>query len=91
MWMGFRAAFAAFVVGGVMTKPEIEMLKTCEVYRSRWMAVREDAIRRADGSEGIYSVVEKPDFVVIAVIEAGFVHLVEQYRYLVSGRYWELP
>ena len=43
-------------------------------------------------SEGIYSVVEKLDFVVIVPVEEdGSVHLVEQYRYPVRGRYWELP
>ena len=55
------------------------------------MRVREDTIRRRDGSTGIYSVVERPDFVVIvAVDDDGRVHLVEQYRYPVKGRYWEL-
>jgi ADP-ribose pyrophosphatase len=61
------------------------------VYENRWMRVREDAIRRRDGSAGIYGVVEKPDFVVIAAVEGGSVHLVEQYRYPARGRYWELP
>ena len=47
---------------------------------------------RRDGSTGIYRVVEKPDFVVIVPVEDdGQVHLVEQYRYPVKGRYWELP
>ena len=56
------------------------------------MRVREDTIRRRDGSIGIYGVVEKPDFVVIVPIEDdGRLHLVEQYRYPVEGRYWELP
>jgi len=36
-------------------------------------------------------VVEKADFVVVAAIENGCIHLVEQYRYPVRGRYWELP
>jgi ADP-ribose pyrophosphatase len=61
------------------------------VYENRWMRVREDAIRRRDGSAGLYGVIEKPDFVVIAAVEAGLIHLVEQYRYPVQGRYWELP
>ncbi|WP_370674727.1 NUDIX domain-containing protein [Pleomorphomonas sp. PLEO] len=63
------------------------------VYENRWMRVREDAIERPDGSHGIYGVVEKPDFVAIAAIDRvrGFIHLVEQYRYPVAGRYWELP
>lgn len=61
------------------------------VYEIRWMRVREDAITRPDGSAGIYGVVEKADFVVIAAIDDGHIHLVEQYRYPVQGRYWELP
>ena len=56
------------------------------------MRVREDAIRRQDGSQGIYGVVEKFDFVVIAPVEDdGSVHLVERYRYPVGARFWEFP
>lgn len=44
---------------------EIRALTTRVVYANRWMTVREDGVRRADGSEGIYGVVEKPDFAVI--------------------------
>ena len=70
----------------------IETTSTRLVYENRWMRVREDTIRRRDGSIGIYGVVEKPDFVVIVPVEDdGRVHLVEQYRYPVKGRYWELP
>jgi ADP-ribose diphosphatase len=71
--------------------PDIKTLSSRTVYENRWMRVREDAIERQDGSPGIYGVVEKADFVVIAPIENGMVHLVEQYRYPVQGRYWELP
>lgn len=73
------------------TNTEIVMLSTKEVYRNRWMRVREDAIRRADGSEGIYGVVEKPDFAVVVAIEGGEMVLVEQYRYAVGERMWEFP
>ena len=61
------------------------------VYENRWMRVREDAIVQADGSPGLYGIVEKNDFVVVAAVEDGRIHLVEQYRYPVRGRYWELP
>jgi 8-oxo-dGTP pyrophosphatase MutT (NUDIX family) len=55
------------------------------------MRVREDAIRRRDGSDGIYGVVEKPDFVVVVPLEGDrHLHLVQQFRYPVAGRYWEL-
>ncbi len=61
------------------------------VYENRWMRVREDNIALRDGSTGIYGVIEKSDFVVVAALEAGRLHLVEQFRYPVGGRYWELP
>jgi hypothetical protein len=70
----------------------IETTGTRIVYENRWMRLREDTIRRRDGSSGIYSVVEKPDFVVVVPVEAdGRLHLVEQFRYPVQGRYWESP
>lgn len=74
-----------------MSEHEIETIDSRVVYQNRWLRVREDQIRRSDGVEGIYSVVEKVDFVVIAPIEHGIVHLVEQYRYPVRQRGWELP
>lgn len=55
------------------------------------MTVREDAFVRPDGSEGIYGVVDKSDFVVVLAIEGEAIWLVEQYRYPVGGRFWELP
>jgi 8-oxo-dGTP pyrophosphatase MutT (NUDIX family) len=69
----------------------IETLSSREVYRNRWMTVREDSIRRQDGSNGIYGVVCKPDFSLIIPYESGEFHLVEQYRYPVQGRYLEFP
>ena len=74
-----------------MSKPEIETTGTTVVYKNRWMTLREDAIVRADGSAGLYSVVEKADFAVIAAVSEGEIYLVEQYRYPVQGRFWELP
>jgi ADP-ribose pyrophosphatase len=61
------------------------------VYQNRWMKVREDSVVRRDGSEGLYGIVEKPDFALIVPAHAGMIHLVEQYRYPVKGRYWEFP
>jgi len=70
---------------------EIETIGCQVVYQNNWMTVREDKVRRASGVEGIYGVVDKPDFVAIIPIQLGFIHLVEQYRYPVEGRYWEIP
>ncbi|WP_395173090.1 NUDIX domain-containing protein [Roseibium alexandrii] len=62
------------------------------VYKNRWMQVHEDAVRFPDGSEGIYGLVDKPDFaLIIPRHDDGRFQLVEQYRYPVGGRYWEFP
>ncbi len=74
-----------------MDKPDIERLASKVVYENRWMTVREDRIRRRDGSEGIYTVVEKINFVAVVAIQDGQIHLVEQFRYPVQERFWELP
>ncbi len=71
--------------------PIIEQTSTRVVYETPHMRLREDGIRRPDGSAGIYSYVEKPDFALIIPVEDGGFHLVEQYRYPVRMRCWEFP
>lgn len=61
------------------------------VYENRWMRVREDEVKRADGSPGIFGVVEKPDFALIIPKDEGGLWLVEQFRYPVGRRLWEFP
>ncbi len=70
---------------------DIKKLTSKVVYQNKWMTVREDKIQRSSGAEGIYGIVDKPDFVAILPIEAGTIHLVEQFRYPVQQRYWEIP
>lgn len=70
---------------------EIRTLTSQTVYENRWMKVREDQIQRESGQTGIYGVVEKADFAVIAALHEHQLMLVQQYRYPVQGRYWELP
>ena len=53
------------------------------------MQLREDVIQRPDGSQGIYSDVDKPDFALIIPVERREFHLVNQYRCPVSHRSWE--
>lgn len=61
------------------------------MYRNPWMTVREDEVRRADGSAGIYGVVEKPDFALVLPRWRDGFWLVEQFRYPVGRRAWEFP
>ena len=74
-----------------MSQEEIATRSSRIAYQTRWMTVREDQIERADGQQGLYSVVEKSDFVVVAAVQDGMIHLVEQYRYPVGQRFWEMP
>ncbi|GAB2665683.1 NUDIX hydrolase [Saccharopolyspora gloriosae] len=62
-----------------------------EVYANPWMTVREDGIRRADDSDGIYGVVDKPDYALIIPMDGDRLHLVEQFRYPLGMRRWEFP
>jgi ADP-ribose pyrophosphatase len=73
-----------------MTNPYIT-LSSRIAYENRWTRLREDRIRRADGSDGLYGVVERSDFAVIAPWQDGRLTLVEQYRYPVGARVWEFP
>ena len=45
------------------------------------MAVREDTVRRPDGSTGIYGVVDTPDIALVIPADGDRLHLVEQCRY----------
>jgi 8-oxo-dGTP pyrophosphatase MutT (NUDIX family) len=69
----------------------IEKLNSRIVYENKWMLVREDDIKREDGSTGIYGVVEKSDFALVVPFDGNGFYLVEQYRYPVEGRYIEFP
>ena len=66
-----------------MSDKDIETLSSKVVYENKWLKVREDKIRRASGNEGIYGVVEKPDFAIILPIDGDIVYLVEQYLSLI--------
>jgi len=55
------------------------------------MTVREDAIRRPDGSPGIYGVVDKPAYALVVPLDGDRMQLVEQYRYPIGMRRWEFP
>lgn len=71
---------------------EIKKLRRRTVYENRWMKVHEDAVLFPSGTEGIFGIVDKEDFVLIIPMHAdGRFQLVQQYRYPVAGRFWEFP
>jgi 8-oxo-dGTP pyrophosphatase MutT (NUDIX family) len=56
------------------------------------MVLREDDIRRADGSPGIFAVVDKPTYALVMPYDDGQrFRLVEQFRYPLGARRWEFP
>ena len=69
----------------------MERVSSRVVYQNPWMVVREDEIRRPDGSPGIFGVVEKPDFALVMPRWQDGFWLVEQFRYPVGRRAWEFP
>lgn len=73
----------------------IRKLQSREVYRNNWMTLREDTIRRPDGSEGIYAVIDKPTYALVIARQSDqhtdLFHLVEQFRYPLGLRRWEFP
>jgi 8-oxo-dGTP pyrophosphatase MutT (NUDIX family) len=98
---GFQAATRANLridfKGGLMNPAPgaagrtITTLSSREVYRNRWMRLREDQILRSNGKKGIYGVVEKDDSAIILPLDQGRIWLVEQYRYAIEERAMELP
>ena len=78
--------------GGLVS---IKTISSREVYRNPWTRVREDVIERANGTRGIYGVIDKdPASIIIPLettAEGEFVYLVEQFRYTVGARYSEFP
>ncbi|WP_369974199.1 NUDIX domain-containing protein [Mycobacterium sp. 3519A] len=70
---------------------QIQRVGSREVYRNNWLTLREDDIRRPDGSPGIYSVVDKPTCALVIPRDGDRFHLVEQFRYPLGRRRWEFP
>jgi 8-oxo-dGDP phosphatase len=69
----------------------MQTIDTRQVYENPWMRIREDRIRRQDGSQGIYGVVDKPDYALIIPLDGDRLHMVEQFRYPIGLRRWEFP
>jgi 8-oxo-dGTP pyrophosphatase MutT (NUDIX family) len=69
----------------------IERVSSHEVYRNAWMIVREDDIRRPDGTVGIYGVIDKPTYALVIARDDDRYRLVEQFRYPIGLRRWEFP
>jgi ADP-ribose pyrophosphatase len=67
-------------------------LSSKEIYDNPWIRLREDAVIRPDGKEGIYGVVHFKNVAVgVLPIEDDYIYLVGQYRYPLEAYSWEIP
>lgn len=69
----------------------IEQLASRELFANRHFTLHEDRVRFPDGTEGMYTWVEKRDFALVLAVQDGGFWLVEQFRYPVGSREWEFP
>lgn len=67
-------------------------LASREVYKNKWIRVREDDVLRPDGNPGLYGVIEiRPSVGVVALNDRDCVALVGQWRYALDRYSWEIP
>lgn len=64
---------------------------TTPIYKNPWLSLREDIIERPNGEEGLFGIIEKPNFAAVVAVQDGHIYLVEQYRYAINLRSLELP
>ena len=62
------------------------------VWRNAWYTLREDQLRLPDGSQGAYTVIERPGAVwIVPVAPDGRIILIRNYRHTVDEWLWEVP
>ena len=69
----------------------IRTLSSRRVYENPWLSVREDAIEREDGSQGIHAVVDKNDGAVVVPWDGERLTVVGQVKYPIGLFSWEFP
>lgn len=69
----------------------IKKLKSTKVYENKWLTVREDDVEFDNKFKGIYSVVDKPDCVMIIPFDGKYFYLVKQFRYPIEKYFIEFP
>jgi len=67
-------------------------LSSREIYRNRWLSLKEDRVELPDGGSSIYGVVTCGDCVgVLPFVNPNTVLLIKQYRYVAKRLTWEMP
>ncbi len=75
-----------------MQEDPLKTLSSRIAYKNPWITIREDAIKRPDGSEGIYGVMESRDSVMVVVRnDKNEIYLINAFSYPSRSWNWELP
>lgn len=75
-----------------MTDNPFTTLRSRVIWRSPWYALRQDDIRLPDGSESVYTVVERQQAVfIVPALTDGRLALIRNYRYTLDDWLWEVP
>lgn len=75
-----------------MKKGPFEVKDSRVVYKNPWITVREDSVTRADGSDGIFGVVEYGSGIcVLALDEEKNAYVIKEYMYAIEREDIELP
>jgi 8-oxo-dGDP phosphatase len=69
----------------------IRQLSSRTVYENPWVRIREDEIERADGSHGVYAVVDKQHGALVVPWDGERVTMVGQEKYPIGRFSWEFP
>lgn len=69
----------------------IRKLRSKKIYENKWLSVREDDVEFDNKFTGIYSVVDKPDCVMIIPFDGMYFYLVRQFRYPIEKYFIEFP
>jgi len=69
----------------------IKKIKSKKIYENKWLSVREDDVEFDNKFKGIYSVVDKPDCVMIIPFDGEYFYLVKQFRYPIEKYFIEFP
>ena len=88
----WRVTLKAGTYSSVLTrKSPWKRRSSRRVYENPWIRVREDAVVRPDGADGIYGVVETPLAIgVVAMTSRDEIYLVGQWRYATDQWSWEI-
>jgi ADP-ribose pyrophosphatase len=76
----------------ILTEVPWKTLTSKEIYRNKWLQLREDNVELPDGRKNIYGVVTCGNCVgVLPFIDSKTVLLIKQYRYVAKRVTWEMP